>query len=82
MRMRSRPPSSWALANASVLDMTPRISSLPSLVATVTRTWDCLISLFMGGTYSGFFMGWRRPPPRLMAERMVGEGMGAEVRVG
>ena len=54
---------------------------MPSLVATVTRTSACLISLFMGGTYSGFFMGWRRPPPRLMAEREVGEGMGAALVV-
>lgn len=73
MRIKSSPPSSWALANASDLDMTPRISSLPSLVPMVTRREVWTISLFMGGMYSAFFMGWRRPPPRLMAERDVGE---------
>lgn len=74
IKIKSSPPSSWALAKAADLDMTPRISSLPSLVPMVTRSSVWAISLFMGGTYSGFFMGWRLPPPRLMAWRDVDVG--------
>ena len=67
MRIRSSPPNSRALASASDLDITPRISSLPSLVPTVTRREVCWISSFMGGTNSAVFMGERLPPLRLMA---------------
>jgi hypothetical protein len=70
MRIKSNPPSSLALARASRLDMTPRMSSLPSFVATATRTSVYLISSFMGGTNS-FLGGGRLPPLLAMAERDV-----------
>ena len=71
MRIRSSPPSSWALARAACLDMMPRLSSLPSFETTLTRNSDCLISLFIGGAISGCLRGWRRPPPLRIAAREV-----------
>lgn len=79
MRMRSRPPSSLALARASCLVMTPRGSSLPSLVATVTRSSVWVMRSFMGGMNS--FLGGGPRLRRCMAERAVDVLMGSSAVV-